>query len=82
VPLPAGEPRGPLKSWAQELIHDKTLMQRVQLDQSRVCALFDLHAGGSRDAHPILWAVLMLLCHVARHDRGLALPTIITRHAA
>jgi asparagine synthase (glutamine-hydrolysing) len=81
--VPAGNwLRGPLKSWAQELIHDQTLMQRVQLDQSRVCALFDLHASGSRDAHPILWAVLMLLCHVARHDRGLALPTIITRHAA
>jgi asparagine synthase (glutamine-hydrolysing) len=81
--VPAGNwLRGPLKSWAQELIHDRTLMQRVQLDQGRVCALLDLHGSGSRDAHPILWAVLMLLCHVARHDRGLALPPVITRHAA
>ena len=81
--VPAGDwLRGPLKSWARELIHDRTLMQRVHLYQGRVSALFDLHAGGSRDAHPVLWAVLMLLCHVARHDRGLVLPPIITRRAA
>ncbi len=81
--VPAGDwLRGPLKSWSRELIHDKTLMQRVQLDQRRVSALFDLHASGARDAHPVLWAVLMLLCHVAHHDRGFALPPIITRHAA
>jgi asparagine synthase (glutamine-hydrolysing) len=81
--VPAGDwLRGPLKSWARELIDDRTLMQRVHLDQGRVTALFDLHASGARDAHPVLWAVLMLLCHVAHHDRGLVLPPIITRRAA
>jgi hypothetical protein len=32
--------------------------------------------SGERDAHPLLWAVLMLLCYVARHDRGIGLPPV------
>jgi hypothetical protein len=45
-------------------------------------ALADLHMSGRRDAHPILWAVLMLLCFMARHDRGIELPPSEVRHAA
>jgi asparagine synthase (glutamine-hydrolysing) len=74
--------RGPLRAWAQQLIHDKTLMSRLPLEQDKVTKLFDTHTSGSRDAHPLLWAVLMLLCYVARHDRGLALPPLVTQRAA
>ncbi len=81
--MPVGQwLRGPLQSWAHELLYDKTLMSRVPLEQSAVRALFKSHSAGDREAHPLLWAVLMLLCYVARHDRGMQLPSILTSRAA
>lgn len=69
--------RGPLRSWSQQLLHDQTLMSVIPLERHRVQALFDSHLSGERDAHPLLWAVLMLLCYVARHDRGMeSLPSM------
>jgi len=44
--------------------------------------VFDLHETGARDAHPLLWAVLMVLCYVARHDRDMDLPPMVTLRAA
>ncbi len=81
--VPAGAwLRGPLRRWAEELLHDESLLSRIPLDRKRVHAMFDLHTSGARDAHPVLWGVLMLLCYVARHDRGRVLPPIVTRQAA
>lgn len=74
--------RGPLRNWAEELIYDQSLMSRLPLQTERVRQLFALHVSGARDAHPLLWATLMLLCYVARHERGTAVPPLITRHAA
>jgi asparagine synthase (glutamine-hydrolysing) len=74
--------RGPLRSWAEELLYDDTLLARVPLDKGRLRELFKLHNSGARDAHPLLWAALMLLCYVARHDRGTSLPPIMTQRAA
>ena len=74
--------RGPLRSWAQDLLHDETLLSRLPLNRTRLQELFNLHASGARDAHPLLWAALMMLCYVARHDRGMELPSIVTRRAA
>jgi asparagine synthase (glutamine-hydrolysing) len=74
--------RGPLRSWTYDLLNDATLLDRLPLDRKRLVALADLHMSGARDAHPLLWAVLMLLCYVARHDRGMDLPASETRHAA
>jgi asparagine synthase (glutamine-hydrolysing) len=69
--------RGPLRSWSQQLLHDQTLMSAIPLERHRVQALFDSHLSGERDAHPLLWAVLMLLCYVARHHRGMeSLPSV------
>jgi asparagine synthase (glutamine-hydrolysing) len=68
--------RGPLRSWSKELLHDQTLMSALPLEPRRVQALFDSHMSGARDAHPLLWAVLMLLSYVARHDRGIGLPPV------
>ena len=70
--------RGPLpRSWAEELIHDDSLIGRIPLEKARLRELFKLHISGARDAHPLLWASLMLLCYVARHDRGTSLPPIM-----
>jgi asparagine synthase (glutamine-hydrolysing) len=74
--------RGPLRAWAMELLHDDTLIARVPLEKARLRQLFDLHDSGARDAHPLLWATLMLLCYVARHDQGISLPAIATQRAA
>jgi asparagine synthase (glutamine-hydrolysing) len=53
--------KGPLKGWASERIHERRLFEILPLDQTRVIDLFDLHKSGSRNVHPLLWAVLMLL---------------------
>jgi asparagine synthase (glutamine-hydrolysing) len=74
--------RGPLRGWAQELLHDESVLSRIPLDRKRIHELFKLHTSGARDAHPVLWGVLMLLCYVARHDRGQVLPPVITKRAA
>lgn len=74
--------RGPLRSWAQHLLHDESVLSRLPLERDLLTRLFDLHISGSREAHPLLWAVLMLLCFVAKHDRGLDLPSLPKLQAA
>lgn len=74
--------RGPLRSWTYDLLHDESLLSRLPLERTRVRALADLHMSGERDAHPLLWATLMLLCFVARHDIGMELPATEFKHAA
>jgi asparagine synthase (glutamine-hydrolysing) len=81
VPV-AGWLRGPLRSWANDLLHDDALLSRLPLEPGRVSDLFRLHVSGARNAQPLLWAVLMLLCFVARHDRGIELPAVGSRLAA
>lgn len=53
--------RGPLKSWAEDRLYDKTLFDRIALDQSAVLALWKMHCSGERNVHPLLWAILMFL---------------------
>lgn len=74
--------RGPLRSWAEELLYDDSLVSRVPLDKSRLRELFRLHTSGARDAHPLLWAALMLLCYVVRHECGSGVPPVISQRAA
>ena len=74
--------RGPLRPWAEELLYDQSLVSRLPLDAKRLRELFTLHISGARDAHPLLWAALMLLCYVARHERGAGLPPVVTQRAA
>ena len=52
--------RGPLRDWARERLEERRLYERFPLDRRRVLELLDLHLSGKRDAHPLLWAVLML----------------------
>jgi asparagine synthase (glutamine-hydrolysing) len=74
--------RGPLRPWAEQLLYDDSLVSRLPLEKKRLRELFSLHMSGARDAHPLLWAVLMLLCYVARHERGTDLPPVIAQRAA
>jgi asparagine synthase (glutamine-hydrolysing) len=74
--------RGPLRSWCENLINDASVMSRLPLEQAPIRDLFKLHVAGKRDAHPVLWAALMLLCFVARHDRRMDLPALTTQRAA
>ncbi len=74
--------RGPLRSWAADLLHDESVISRWPLERSRLRQLFELHTTGAREAHPILWAVLMLLCFVARHDCRFDLPKMPAQRAA
>jgi len=53
--------RGPLLPWAREQLKDRKAMQDLMLDESAVKKLLDVHLAGGRDAHPYLWAALMLL---------------------
>jgi asparagine synthase (glutamine-hydrolysing) len=74
--------RGPLRSWARELLNDQSTISRLPLDRVRLVQLFELHVSGARNAQPLLWAVLMLLCFVARHDRGGSIPLVAAKEAA
>jgi asparagine synthase (glutamine-hydrolysing) len=74
--------RGPLHKWAKELLHDQTTMARLPLERPKVLELFDLHVSGQRNAAPLLWTVLMLLCFEARQHSSLNLPTLDQRRAA
>jgi len=74
--------RGPLRGWAEALIYDQSLVSRLPLDTKSLRRLFSLHISGTRDAHPLLWASLMLLCYVARHERGIEMPPLVTKRAA
>lgn len=74
--------RGPLRTWAHELVHDDTLMSRVPLNKERVRALLKQQAAGERESHPLLWSVLMLLCFLQTHGARRALPEIAYREVA
>jgi asparagine synthase (glutamine-hydrolysing) len=78
VPLAAWL-RGPLRSWAEELVHDDGLMSRLPLEPVRVRELLRQQLAGQRESHPQLWSVLMLLCFVQIHGLRRDLPAIERR---
>lgn len=57
--------RGPLKEWAMERLTDRSALERLHLDPATTRQLFELHCSGKRNAHPILWAMLMLVDFVS-----------------
>lgn len=73
--------RGPLLDWAAALLHEPVLVDALPLDWAAIRALHGQHVRGERDAFPVLWAVLMLLCFTA-HQRGMATPAVAVRRAA
>ena len=53
--------RGPLSGWAKERIEDPLFFEGLPIDQNSVKILLNLHQSGQRNAHPLLWAILMML---------------------
>lgn len=74
--------RGPLRDWARELIYDDTLMAKMPLDKTRVRDLLNKQLSGQREAHPLLWSVLMLLCFVRKYGANQSLPALSYREVA
>lgn len=74
--------RGPLLTWAKELMHDESVLSRLPLERRRIRELLDLHVSGAREVHPLLWSILMLLCFVARHEAQFELPALRWQRAA
>jgi asparagine synthase (glutamine-hydrolysing) len=74
--------RGPLRTWAQDLVHDDTLMSRVPLNKAHVRELLRQQNAGQRESHPLLWSVLMLLCFVQTHGARRATPAVAYREVA
>lgn len=74
--------RGPLRDWARGLIHDDALMAKIPFDKSRVRDLLNKQLSGKREAHPLLWSVLMLLCFVQKYEASRSLPAVSYRKVA
>lgn len=53
--------RHELRDWAWERLTDQSLLSRLPLRAEALRELFELHLKGGRNAHPLIWAVLMLL---------------------
>lgn len=53
--------RGPLKAWAEDRLHDKEVFQNTPLQQSVVLNIWQMHLSGKRNAHPLLWAILIFI---------------------
>lgn len=51
--------RGPLKSWAEELLNADTLRQQGFFDVEQVELLWRQHLSGERNWHSMLWNILM-----------------------
>jgi len=58
--------RGPLKEWSEARLNDFRLFEGLPISQGGIQRLYRLHLSGTRNAHPQLWAVLMLLEYVER----------------
>jgi asparagine synthase (glutamine-hydrolysing) len=59
--IPLGEwLRGPLRDWAEALLHEKRLREAELLDADVVRRFWQEHLDGSRNRQYLLWDVLML----------------------
>lgn len=52
--------RGPLRGWAEDLIRDDKQYELLKLKKRDLQELFKLHLSTGRNAHPLLWASLVL----------------------
>lgn len=59
--VPVGEwLRGPLKSWASDLLSQDRIRRQGILDAGKVGAIWNQHQSGSHNRAPTLWNILML----------------------
>lgn len=72
--IPVGQwIRGPLKSWAEELLEPKRMAEDGWFDPVIVQRRWQDHLAGRRDSTPALWAILMFQAWVREQKSGLAL---------
>jgi asparagine synthase (glutamine-hydrolysing) len=58
--IPVGEwLKGPLRSWAEDLLEPRRMDSEGCLDASLVQRRWNMHLSGRRDSTPALWAILM-----------------------
>jgi asparagine synthase (glutamine-hydrolysing) len=74
--------RGPLRTWAEELVYDDTLLSSVPLNKKHVRSILRQQSTGERETHPLLWSVLTLLCFVQIHSARGTLPAVAYREVA
>lgn len=51
--------KGPLRSWAEDLLEPRRMMEEGWLDARIVRRRWDMHLSGRRDSTPAIWAILM-----------------------
>ena len=61
--------RGPLKEWALERLNDNRIYSYLPIEKSKVMQLFELHVHGTRNVHPLLWAILMLVEYCNQYEQ-------------
>ncbi len=67
--IPAGDwLRGPLKTWASDLLSESALNRHGLLNKTRVSQEWKLHLSGKADRHSILWPVLMFQAWYAKYQ--------------
>ena len=62
--------RGPLRSWAQDLLSATRLKSEGFFDPAAVGAEWSMHSSGRRDRHYGLWTVLMFQAWLASQERA------------
>ena len=60
--------RNDLSVWAEDKVNDSQNFKGLPLNQQSTKELFQLHKSGARNAHPLLWAILMLLEFNSKHN--------------
>jgi asparagine synthase (glutamine-hydrolysing) len=53
--------REALRDWAIERINDEGTFDEISLNRVQMRRLFAIHESGTRNVHPLLWAILMLV---------------------
>ena len=61
--------RGPLREWALERLNDNRIYSYLPIEKSKIMQFFELHDHGTRNVHPLLWAVLMLVEYCNQCER-------------
>jgi asparagine synthase (glutamine-hydrolysing) len=75
--------RGTLHGWADKQFRDKTIFAGILLQREKLGELLELHRCGARNAHPLLWATLVLLQFSIRYGNSssVALRNAVERHS-
>lgn len=58
--------RGPLYEWANDLVSQSAVYEKLPIRKDVVQGLLNLHMAGKRDVAPLLWAMLVLIDFVSR----------------